>query len=192
MFHPAFSGIALKEWAPTIKALGAGDQIVLVRTGDLLKEGQLAHREFFFYPDLEERSPSKIKPEFQKHLSMAVDEDDTPGLVFFSHWGEITSAFSLNNSQALDALFPHHIWTREYLQSITLQKALVVLVRVYSLVQPQAVPVMDYYEKCKGSIELIEEIPLGDITPVFSKQEYEKQAKSLEQMLGGSGAKKIT
>ncbi len=191
MFHPPVSKTALKEWAPTINALGNGDQMIIVREIDLLKNSHPAHREFFFYPDLPDRNPEHLRPEFQKHLRKAIDEDDTPGLVFLNLWGEITSIFSLEDAKALDALSPHHIWGKEYVQERIPKKALVALVRVYHLIQPQALPVMDEYTDCKTWVELVEDIPLGEIRPILAQQEYDKRAKAVEQALGNLRAQRL-
>ena len=89
--------------------------------------------------------------------------------------------------RALDRIAPLHIWTTDYatkrLHWRPKQSLPVVLLRVYALQQPQALPVLDEYVGCKSWVELGQDVPLGQMHPVQSDREYEEKADLVRKAL---------
>ena len=54
---------ALKEWAVTIAALAAGDQVLIVRKGGIgEKRFELPHPRFYLFPTYAHQRPELVKP----------------------------------------------------------------------------------------------------------------------------------
>ncbi len=191
--HPPVSRVALKEWAVTTKALGQGDQILILQDNTTLEQETIRFPEFFLYPTFENKNDKHVKEEFQNHLRQAIEEDDTPGMVVLSHWAEATDAFDIEKIEDMKALSPFHIWTEEYISDLIANsarnQATVMLVRVFELTQPQALPILDEYAQSGPWVELVEDVPLGEVKPVLTDEEYENKAKAVRDALSFIGAK---
>ena len=57
---------------------------------------------------------------------------------------------------------------------------------MYSLQQPQALPVLDEYSGCKSWVELGQDVPLGAMTPVLDDSEYERIADKVRDALSAA------
>ena len=187
---PATSSVALKEWAVAVDALGAGQQIVILRKGGIHREDKdfrMVHPEFLLFPTYEHQKADLIKPQFQGDLEETLEEDDVPGLVTMSHWCELTDVFELRDNETLHDLSEFHLWTDDYAEKRLHWRPkyplTVVLLRVYELQQPQAVPVLEEYIGCKSWVELGQGVPLGSMSPVLTDQEYEEKASAIRDRL---------
>ena len=183
--HPPISRTALKEWSVVVKALAKGEQILLLN--ETFGHGA-SDTHFFLYPAKEEAVGEHIKEPFQGLLLEAIEEDDTPGMVFFTYWAEVERAYRIDGIPDPDAISPYCIWTPEYLRSHGNREPDLLLVRVFELVQPQAVPILEEYANSGPWIELVEDMPVGDITPMLSDEEFEKRSEELHEALTAMGA----
>ena len=57
------------------------------------------------------------------------------------------------------------------------------LLRVYTLQQPQAIPVLEEYIGCKSWVELGQEVPLGLMEPVLTDAEFRERADAVKETL---------
>ena len=61
---------ALKEWAVTIAALEAGDQVLIVRKGGIgEKRFELPHPRFYLFPTFEHQRPELVKPAWRERFA---------------------------------------------------------------------------------------------------------------------------
>lgn len=193
MLMPPVSDLALKEWAVAVKTLGRGDQALIIRKGGIHRDDRdfrLVHPEFLLYPTYEHQKPELVKPESHDTLEETYGEDDVPGLVDLSYFCRVTDRFELRDESDLDRISDFHIWTDDYahkrLHWRPKQPLTVALLRVYSLQQPQALPVLDEYSGCKSWVELGQDVPLGAMTPVLDDSEYERIAGKVRDALSAA------
>ncbi len=189
-FLPPSSDLALKEWAVAVKVLAEGRQIMILRKGGIHrddKEFRIVHPEFLLMPVYEHQKAELLKGESQRDLQRTLDEGDIPGLVEITCWVEVTDTFELRDQDVLNTLSPHHIWTSDYaakrLHWRPKHPLTVALLRVYKLQQPQALPVLDEYAGCKSWVELGQDVPLGQLTPVLTDEEYEVRVHTIKDTL---------
>ena len=190
MSLPTSSGLALKEWAVAVNALGKGEQILILRKGGIHrsdKEFRVVHPTFLLYPTYEHQRPDLVKPDSHHDLEQTIAEIESPDRVEFGYWCEVTDKFEVDDQSALDGIAPHHIWTTDYankrLHWRPKQPLTVALLRVYGLRDPQSLNVLDEYGGCKSWVELAQNVELGEMTPVLSDEDYEAQAKTIRQAL---------
>ncbi len=190
MSLPSFSDIALKEWATAVKALGQGEQILALRKGGIHREDRdfrFVHPEFLLFPTYEHQKEELIKPEFHNALSETYIENGGGGSVDFTYFCQVTDKFELRDESDLDRISDLHIWTDDYahrrLHWRPKQPLTVALLRVYKLQQPQSLPVLAEYSGCKSWVELGRDVSLGNMTPVLSDAEYERQAATVKDAL---------
>lgn len=190
---PGDSDLALKEWAVAVSFMGRGDQILMIRKGGIHrddKEFRVVHPEFMLYPTYEHQKAALLKETVHEDLERTLGEDDIAGLVSLTYWCRVTDKFQIADEDVLDALSPHHIWTKDYAQKRLhwrpKQPLTVALLRVYSMQQPQALPVLDEYIGCKSWVELGQDVPLGYMTPALSDEAYEEKAEVIRQVLGAT------
>ena len=190
LLHPT-SSLALKEWAVAVRALSEGGQIMILRKGGIHredKEFRVIHPEFLLLPTYEHQKAELLKREAHPDLADTLKEDDVPGLVTMSSWGEVTDKFELRDEETLERLSAHHIWTTDYAKKRfhwrPKHALTVVLLRVYRLPQPQALPILDRYAGCKSWVELGQDVPLGQMTPVLTDEEYGERAEPIRQAIG--------
>ncbi len=187
---PSSSDIALKEWAVAVKALAKGEQILILRKGGIHKadkEFRVVHPEFVLYPTYEHQRAELVKAGSLDDLRQSLAENDSPGLVKFGYWCEVTDKFEVSDQEALDSVAPYHIWTTDYankrLHWRPKQPLTVALLRVYAIERPQSLPALGEYGGCKSWVDLAEDVGLGDMTPALSDAEYEARATVIRQAL---------
>ena len=190
---PASSDLALKEWAVAVDVMGRGEQVLMLRKGGIHrddKEFRVVHPEFFLYPTFEHQQPDLLKERYHGDLVGTLEVDDVPGLVTLEYWCQVTDKFQLSDEDTLAPLSSHHIWTDDYarkrLRWRPKQPLTVVLLRLYRLQQPQALPVLDEYQGCKSWVELGQDVPLGYAEPVLSDSDYEERTAVIRERLAGA------
>ena len=192
---PPLSSLALKEWAVAVNAMSKGKQIMTLRKGGIHrddKDFRVVHREFLLYPTFEHQKAELLQDAYHQDLQETLEEDDAPGLVRFSYWTQVTDVFELRDEETIERLSPFHVWTSDYAQKRLYWRPkyplTVALMRVYRLLQPQALPVLDEYDGCKSWVDLGQEVPLGYLTPVLPEDEYEESAQAIRLTVAGSPA----
>ncbi len=190
---PPVSSIALKEWAVACNALRNGTQIVILRKGGVHKDDRnftdtfADHPEFLLFPTYEHQSPDLLKPQYHRDLELSLAENDVPGLTTISAFAKVTDRIQVEDAGKLQGISGFHIWSDDYaqkrLQWRPRQPLTVALVRIYPLVQPQALPVLDEYTGCKSWVELGQDVPMGALQPVLSDSDYARTRAEIAQRL---------
>jgi len=180
----------LKEWAVAVNALSSGRQIMVLRKGGIHrddKDFRIVHPEFLLFPTYEHQAPDLLKEQYHGDLAETLEEDDVEGLVTVSAWTEVSEVIELRDEATLSKLSQYHIWTDDYAQKRLHWRPkyplTVALLRVYTLQQPQAIPVLDEYIGCKSWVELGQEVPLGLMEPVLSDAEFQEKAGAIKETL---------
>lgn len=195
MLLPPTCDLALKEWAVAVDALATGKQIVALRKGGIHKEDKdfrIVHPEFLLYPTYEHQKAELLKDAYHADLERTLSENDVPGLVTLGYWCQVTEKYQVSDQDVVESLAPYHIWTSDFAQTRLhwrpKQPLTVALLRVYSLLQPQALPILDEYSGCKSWVELGQDVPLGNLTPVVSDDDFESLSGEIKDVLGSTPA----
>ena len=183
--------IALKEWAVTVHSLAQGQQILLLRKGGIHEEGKdfrVIHPEFLLYPTYEHQREDLLKPDHQSTLSLLLSELPRSETITFTHWAKAEEIIEVSDQEKVDELSPHHIWADEYAQSRLHWKPMlplsIMLLRVYKIEQPVTVPFIPEYGGCTSWVEVIPTINLGNMKPVLTDQELQRQVDEIKGSLG--------
>ncbi len=180
---------ALKEWAVAVRALERGDTALVVRKGGIREKAFAVEDErFLFFQGYEHQRPELLKPEY-RHLTDEVPDGKDDGPVRLTSFAEVRGAFEVSESESLDAIDPHHIWTPEYAESRFKwrpKKPLTVLIlRTYLLPEEVVLPYREEYGGCKSWIQLSEAVRTAGSRPALSDKEFEELAAPAFEALGG-------
>ncbi len=189
--QPKQCHIALKEWAVTVQALAQGEQILLLRKGGIhesSKDFRVLHPEFLLYPTYEHQKVELLQPAYQPALEALLEQPRDPGEITFTHFARMEEALELLDQGKVDDLEPHYIWTTAYAQSRLRWKPTlplsVMLLRVYRLETPVTVPWLPEYSGCTSWVEDLVEVPLGNMEPVMSDEEFRRRVDEVKGSLG--------
>lgn len=182
--------IALKEWAVTVDALAQGRQILLLRKGGIHEEGKdfrVIHPEFLLYPTYEHQREDLLKDENQEQLRGLLVQPHSRDEIRFSHWAKVEELVEISQQEPVDALSPHHIWTKEYAQSRLHWKPMlplsIMLMRVYCMEQPVTVPFLPEYQGCTSWVDILSNVELGKVEPVVSDEDFQRMVDEIKGCL---------
>ncbi len=188
---PDHCQMALKEWAVTVDALAQGQQILLLRKGGIHEEGKdfrVIHPEFLLYSTYEHQRQDLLKPEHQPALSRLLSESSPTETIDFTHWAQVVEVIEVSEQEKVDDLSPHYIWTDAYAQSRLRWKPMlplsVMLLRVYRMEPPVSVPFIPEYRGCTSWVDILPRVDLGNLQPVVSDQEFQRQVDEIKGRLG--------
>ena len=189
--QPKQCHIALKEWAVTVQALARGERILLLRKGGIhesSKDFRVLHPEFLLYPTYEHQKGELLQPAYQPALEALLEQPRDPSEITFTHFARMEEALELSEQGKVDDLEPHYIWTTAYAQSRLHWKPMlplsVMLLRVYRLETPVTVPWLPEYGGCTSWVEDLVEVPLGNMEPVISDEEFRRRVDEVKGSLG--------
>lgn len=177
---------ALKEWQVAVKALEQGETIVLLRKGGLRETAgrfTIAHDRVLLYPTYEHQRSHLVKPQYAATIT-PVASGWHPETVRISSWAMIGDRFQISDAAALAALLPFHIWNEafvsERLQWKPTKPIDLLLLRVYTLSQPQTISYDQSYGGCKSWLELAHAIVLDDSQSVLEDADYRERCEQIQ------------
>ena len=192
MSIPETCHLALKEWAITVQALAAGEQILMIRKGGIHEESKdfrVIHPEFLLYPTYLHQRQDLLKDYYQPHLTdLLADSPSDTDAVTFTHWAEVHELLEIDRLDKVASLAPHHIWTDTYAESRLHWKPMVpltiMLLRVYRMEKPTTVPFIPEYGGCKSWVDVIPTVRLGSATPVIDDDRFAEMVDAVHDSLG--------
>ncbi|HIK17568.1 MAG TPA: DUF1802 family protein [Leptolyngbyaceae cyanobacterium M33_DOE_097] len=181
---------ALKEWQVAIAALTAGDTILLLRKGGIREEkGRffVEHEQVWLYPTVEHQKPELLKPAYASQVQV-VESGWHPDAIAIPGWATITHTFQVKDAERVAALEPFHIWNERFvterLHWKPSQPLYVLLLRVYRLAEPIAIPYQAAYGGCRSWIDLEQAFPLQG-EAVLTEAEYGDWVAAVQALLQG-------
>src|SRR3954467_15656258 len=99
---PTSTSRALKEWAVVVRALEAGQQLVILRKGGISEVGnefRIEFPEFLFYPTYEHQKAESLIPEFAPSLTQTLEEAPSPDVVRVRTFAQVTHSFDILNEE---------------------------------------------------------------------------------------------
>lgn len=182
--------LALKEWAVTVRALDLGLQILLLRKGgirEIDKHFRLMRNEFLLYPTFEHQQTELVKAGNRDIFTNDINTPPCSNTVTFTSWAKVEAIFNIEDIDTLASLHPFHIWTNNYAEKRLKWKPnhplMVMMLRTYHLEVPQIAQYYDSYGGCKSWVELMDEIPLGRLTPTIPEQDFENAMDEIKRTL---------
>jgi hypothetical protein len=161
----------LKEWSNVIDALGAGEQIILIRKGGIADAdfGVEAER-FYLYPTYFHQGESDARPS-----------------VTITHWCEVVKTWRVRDLAVLDRLASVVSIPRATLETryrFRADQALhVIAVRTWRLAAPVEVAFVDAYAGCRSWISIDPEIDVEASTAVLTDEELASRIAEIDALI---------
>ena len=183
---------ALKEWAVVQRSLVEGHQILLLRKGGLIEEtGEFDLRTpwFLLYPTYahETERAGDVQPCFGQWLREEEDRKPTPDQISINMAAHVTDALRVDDREKLLRLAPQHIWSPQFIHGRydwePYKPVFALLLRAYTLPQPQALPVRQEYGGCRSWIELATPLSLAGAMPVLPDTHYARRRELTRELL---------
>ena len=174
-----------------LRALGRGEQILLMRKGGIREETrhfEVQSDRFLLYPTYEHQKEHLLKPEHREDLALTLKdwtpEDTTVSIRYFADLVEDIEILEEERLQRLERL---HIWTSQFAtERLKWKKKLplhLFLLRVYQLEEPATIDILPDYLGCKSWIQLPEQLQGLKATPVLDDDAFQAQVKAVHQAL---------
>lgn len=181
---------AFKEWAAVCRALGAGRQIVILRKGGIVEAGgefKPDHTEFLLLPTYLHQNSASLKPTDRDFLEASLLERPTTDHFVTDLYSVVSHVEWVRSIAALDRVRATHVWSdeviRERFRRWEDESVWALVVRVWRLPQPVAIPNLPEYQGCKSWVDLREPISVVGAVPILSEEEFGRQQLDITSSL---------
>lgn len=180
---------ALKEWAVVVRALAAGNQVILLRKGGIREDGEgfrIQQREFFLFPTFEHQHRKYVRTEFLEGFDVAIAEQASGEELVVSAYAILRACAVVKDLNKLLRLRDFHIWTDEYLRMRFEYRPesplLLLLLRTYRT-PPARIPLRRDYAGCKSWVELDREFPVSKTRLAVPYAELDRRQHKIAALL---------
>lgn len=184
---------ALKEWAVTIAALAAGDQVLIVRKGGIgEKRFELPHPRFYLFPTYAHQRPELVKPAARERFGDPLAQREDPERLPLATYAELVGAHPIADPDALAAIDHLHVLTPDYaserLRWRRKHPLWAAILRVWRVPEPPVLAVGPEHGGCVSWVELPAEIgaPAG-LVPALDDAAFARAAADVEAALAAAG-----
>lgn len=181
--------IAFKEWGGICAALGQGIQSVIVRKGGI-HEGQqgfqVAHREFWLFPTRFHQGSELLQPAYCDLLKAPIAIEPASGKIMLALYAVVEKVLELKAASTLHQLDSLQVLNQETILNRFEYKTpglFVLLIRAYQLPQPFQLENETHYDGCRTWVELTQEFPTSNLTPVLTDEQFQQQLLTLEAIV---------
>ena len=185
--------IAFKEWASVVKALGGGEQILILRKGGIHEKGKkfnVTHPEFFLFPTFEHQNPKDLKPEGEKILKEVLAGKPEANLLPLRYYCVVEESFWIPEEKTLRELDPFHLWSWECIKARYEwgeEKGLFgIVVRTYAFPETLLLESLKRFGGCRSWVELEKPIPTSNLKPVLPEKAFEEKKREIALLLENS------
>lgn len=180
---------AFKEWEIVCDALANGEQHLIFRKGGIHegREGfSFKHDQFALFPTrFHEQGEHVTVPCPDPKDEWQIGEEVTVSHLAIAQWAQ-----TLTDWASVEALAPHHIYSRETLhdrfhwegKGMPTGSIHVAFIRTYALPSPLVFPYEKKYAGCRSWID-IPEYSRQDLSPVISDQDFKQVEADLSALL---------
>ena len=186
---------ALKEWAVTIAALAAGDQVLIVRKGGIgEKRFELPHPSFYLFPTYAHQRPELVKPAARARFADPLARREDPERLPLAVYAELVSSHPIADPDALAAIDHLHVLTPEYaaerLKWRRIHPLWAAVLRVWTVPAPPVLAVGPEHGGCVSWVELPQDIgPPAERVPALSDEGFAASAAAVESALAAAGVR---
>jgi len=184
---------ALKEWAVTIAALAAGDQVLIVRKGGIgEKRFELPHPRFYLFPTYAHQRPELVKAAARDRFADPLAQREDPAELPLAVHAELVSSHPIADPGALDAIDHLHVlaptYAEERLKWRRKHPLWAAVLRVSVLPQPPVLHVLPEHGGCVSWVDLPAYVgaPQGTV-PALSDEEFARAEADVEAALAAAG-----
>jgi hypothetical protein len=184
---------ALKEWAVTVAALAAGDQVLIVRKGGIgEKRFELPHPRFYLFPTYAHQRPELVKAAGRERFGDPLAQRDEPERLPLPAYAELHSAHPVADPEALAAIDGLHIlapsYAEERLRWRRKHPLWAAVLRVWSLPAPPVLEDASRYGGCVSWVELPAAIGApAERRPALGDEAFAEAAGAVEEALASAG-----
>lgn len=184
---------ALKEWAVSVAALAAGDQVLIVRKGGIgEKRFDLPHPRFYLFPTYAHQRPELVKPAWRDRFEGPLARRDEPERLPLPAYAELHSAHPIADPEGLAAIDGLHIlapsYAEERLRWRRIHPLWAAVLRVWTLPAPPVLEAASEYGGCVSWVELPATIgPPGERRPALDDEAFAAAAAAVEGALAAAG-----
>jgi hypothetical protein len=175
---------AFKEWHVIVEALGAGEQILILRKGGIAEDGggfAVKAGKFWLFPTHFHEQLAKTKPEAKKFFTHAPPRN---GPIHLRYFAEVVQQAFLSDWPAVARLDGFHLWSeatiRERFAWATPPGLHAFAVRVHRLQQPAALGVTPEMGGCKSWVDVPLDLVAPASEPVLSDAAFAKKLEALK------------
>ena len=180
---------AFKEWAVSCEAMQSGKQILLIRKGGIREEEgtfTITDREFFLMPTREHQDAALLQPEWVSRLHALQAEPRDSDRMTISAYAVVDTILQARDDAQVNALTDNHIWNAAYVKQRfdfnPYDPLYLLILRVYNLPHPITLDMQPAYVGCKSWVTLDRPLPLHDLKPALSEEEF--AARRIELLAG--------
>ena len=184
---------ALKEWAVTIAALAAGDQVLIVRKGGIgEKRFELPHPRFYLFPTYAHQRPELVKPEGRARFADPLAQRDEPEALPLAVYADLHSSHPIADPAALQAIDHLHVlaptYAEERLRWRRKHPLWAAVLRVWTVPEPPVLQVTPEHGGCVSWVDLPESIGAPrDLVAALSDEAFARAAADVEGTLAAAG-----
>jgi hypothetical protein len=156
MTFPAF-----KEWHVIVEALGAGEQILILRKGGIAENPggfQVAHSRFWLFPTRFHAQLEKTKPTAARWFATDSITAPATGAISLCYFADCVQTAYMDNWPQVHRLDAHHQWSdaciHERFHASDPAGVHALVVRIHRLATPITLPLTPEMAGCKSWIEL--------------------------------------
>lgn len=175
--------IGLKEWDRVVRALCAGEQIVLLRKGGIHEsEGkfELEQNQFLFFPTFLHQNLEMLKEPYRRDFVALAAEPDR---IDIAVGGEVDHIIRVKSREQLDLLEPYHIWSKPLLDMRwnykTHNPLYVMIVRAWRLARPTTIDNTPEYAGCRSWVPLNSPIDCQGAVPAVADAEFAARRQAI-------------
>lgn len=184
---------ALKEWAVTIAALAAGDQVLIVRKGGIgEKRFELPHPRFYLFPTYAHQRPELVKAPARERFGDPLARRDDPERLPLAAYAELHAAHPIADPGALQAIDHLHVLSADYAEERLRWRRKhplwAAVLRVWTVPSPPVLEVAPEHGGCVSWVDLPASIgaPRG-LVPALGDDAFARAAGDVEAALGAAG-----
>jgi hypothetical protein len=175
---------AFKEWHVIVEALGAGEQILILRKGGIAEDRggfQVKAGKFWLFPTHFHEQLAKTKPAAKKFFDPLPRET---GRVQIHYWAEVVRQAFLSDWAAVAQLDAFHLWSeatvRERFNWAKPPGLHAFAVRVHQLGQPVRLGLTPEMGGCKSWIDVPADCSAPASLPVLDEAAFSKKLEALK------------
>jgi len=175
-----------------VKALDAGNQIILLRKGGLHeKKGKFitTYTEFLLFPTYVHQMAQGVIAEAAEDGQGVQSGQPSRDLLEIRNYTTVEDVMWLDDLERLSGLQRFHIWTPETISHRFFYKnhgLHLFLLRVYRLPQAHTLPMLKRYAGCRSWVELEKKIPTAEAMPVLSDKAFALRVQEVREVLADS------
>lgn len=185
---------ALKEWAIVCRALADGRQTLLVRKGGIqeIKGGfEVTHRNFWLFPTYIHQQTSDLVPAVHEEFQAVQAATPPAGTLRIQLYATVEVTVRVTELERLRDLGDQHILSWPCVAARFHYRdrpgVHVLVLRVYRLPEPSALPSRAWYDGCVSWVDLDQAISPNRCQPVLSDTEFSARAAEIRARLSDAG-----